>query len=139
MVGRVLGLAELPVRAIMTPAAAVTWLEVDEEAKVLSRRILRAGHAAYPVCRGGLGDLLGVGRTPDLICDLLQNGRISIDTLEGKPLTFPGDASVLEVVEKLRGATVPMAIVNDGDRTIKGVVTSTDLLETILGKGKKNS
>ena len=139
MVGRVLGLAELPVRAIMTPAAAVTWLEVNEEAKVLSRRILRAGHAAYPVCRGGLGDLLGVGRTVDLICDLLQKGRISIDALEGKPLTFPGDASVLEVAEKLRGASVPMVIVNDADGTIKGVVTSTDLLETILGKGKKDS
>ena len=77
MVGRVLGLAERPVRTIMTPAAAVIWLEVNDDAQALSRKILRAGHAAYPVCSGGLGNLLGVARTPDLICDLLQKGRIS--------------------------------------------------------------
>ena len=87
MVGRVLGLAERPVRTIMTPARGVIWLEVDDDAQVLSRRILRAGHAAYPVCRGGLGNLLGVARAPDLICDLLQRGALARNAGE-KPLTF---------------------------------------------------
>ena len=53
------------------------WLELEDEARALSRRILQAGHAAYPVCRGGLHNLVGVARAPDLICDLLQNGRIN--------------------------------------------------------------
>ena len=47
-----------------------------------------------------------------------------------KPLTLPEDGSVLDLVERLRDARVPMAIVNDGGGEIKGVVTSTDLLET---------
>lgn len=134
IVRRVLGLAERPVASIMTPAPDVIWLELEDEARVLSRRILQTGHAAYPVCRGELRNLLGVARAPDLICDLLQNGRINPTTLEEKPLTFPEDGSVLDLVEQLRKARVPMAIINDGGGELKGVVTSTDLLETILGE-----
>jgi predicted tellurium resistance membrane protein TerC len=134
MVGSVLGLADRPVHTIMTPACDVIWLEADEDAQVLSRRILGAGHAAYPVCRGGIANLLGVARAPDLICDLLEKGRISPETLEPTPLTFPQDGSVLHLVEQLRRAEVPMAIIRGAGDALSGVVTSTDLLETILGE-----
>jgi predicted tellurium resistance membrane protein TerC len=137
MVGRVLGMAERPVRTIMTPAPDLIWLEADDDAQALSRRLLRAGHAAYPVCRGGLSNLLGVARASDLICDLLDKGRISTDTLDRRPLTFPEDGSVLQVVERMRAAQASMAIVKGRAGTITGVVTSTDLLETILGKGQQ--
>jgi CBS domain containing-hemolysin-like protein len=139
IVRRVLSLAECPVKAIMTPAPDVIWLELEDEARVLSRRILHTGHAAYPVCRGGLANLVGVARAPDLVCDLLQDGRINPDTLEKGPLTSPEDGSVLDLVEQLRNARVPMAIVNDSGGNLTGVVTSTDLLETILGKGRDQS
>jgi predicted tellurium resistance membrane protein TerC len=134
IVRRVLGLAERSVQSIMTPAADVIWLELEDEAQALSRRILETGHTAYPVCRGGLSNLLGVARAPDLICDLFQNGRINPDTLEERPLTFPQHGTVLALVEQLREASVPMAVVTDGRNRITGVVTSTDLLKTILGE-----
>jgi predicted tellurium resistance membrane protein TerC len=135
IVRRVLSLAERPVKSIMTPAADVIWLELEDEARVLSRRILQTGHAAYPVCRGGLHNLIGVARAPDLVCDLLQNGRIDPDVLEKTPLSFPEEDSILDLVEQLRDARVPMAIVHGSGGALTGVVTSTDLLETILGKG----
>ncbi|MFZ0850652.1 MAG: CBS domain-containing protein [Hyphomicrobiaceae bacterium] len=134
IVRRALDLAERPVKSIMTPAADVVWLELEDEPRMLSRRILRTGHAAYPVCQGGLDNLVGVARAPDLVCDLLQNGRINPATLDKKPLSFPEGASVLDLVEKLRGARVAMAIINGGGGALTGVVTSTDLIETILGK-----
>jgi CBS domain containing-hemolysin-like protein len=134
IVRTVLGLAERPVKLIMTPAPQVIWLELEDEARVLSRRILQTGHAAYPVCRGGFRNLVGIARAPDLVCDLLQDGRIDLATLDRKPLTFPEDGSVLDLLEQLRDARVPMAIVNGSGGALTGVVTSTDLLETILGE-----
>lgn len=119
----------------MTPASEVVWLELEDDPTGLSRRILQTGHAAYPVCQGGLHNLVGVARAPDLVCDLLQNGRINPTTLDRRPLSFSVKGSVLDLVEKLRDARVPMAIINGGDGTPKGVVTSTDLIETILSKG----
>ena len=139
IVRRVLGLAERPVKSIMTPGPDVIWLELEDEARALSRRILETGHAAYPVCRGGLNNLVGVARAPDLVCDLLQNGRIDPHTLHREPLSFPEDGSVLDLVEQLRDADVPMAIIQGSGGVLTGVVTSTDLLETILGKGTQQS
>ena len=139
IVQRVLGLAERPVKSIMTPAPDVIWLELEDEARTLSHRILETGHAAYPVCRGGLDNLVGVARAPDLVCDLLQNGRIDPHTLHREPLRFPEDGSVLDLVEQLRDADVPMAIVQGNGGVLSGVVTSTDLLETILGKRTQQS
>jgi predicted tellurium resistance membrane protein TerC len=139
IVRRVLGLAERPVKSIMTPAPDVIWLELEDEARALSRRILETGHAAYPLCRGGLHNLVGVARAPDLVCDLLQNGRIDPGILHREPLRFPEDGSVLDLVEQLRDADVPMAIIHGSGGVLTGVVTSTDLLETILGKGTEQS
>ena len=118
----------------MTPSAEVIWLNVHENAETLSRRILGTGHAAYPVCGETPGDLVGVARAPDLVCDLLEKGRIDPETLERKPLIVPEDGSILQMVEQVRHARVPMAIVKDRSGKIKGVVTPTDLLEVILGK-----
>jgi CBS domain containing-hemolysin-like protein len=134
MVQQVLDMANRPVRSIMTPSAEVVWLNVNDEAEELSRKILRTGHAAYPVCRGSSGDLLGVARAPDLVCDLLEKGHIDPETLERQPLTVREDVSVLHMVEQVRAVRVPMAIVNDPSGKIRGVVTPTDLLEVILGR-----
>jgi predicted tellurium resistance membrane protein TerC len=139
IVARVLGMAERPVGAIMTPAPDVTWLDVGNDARALSRRILQTGHAAYPVCEGALENLLGVARAPDLICDLLEKGQIDLSTLDRKPLTFLEEGSVLHMVEQLQGVRIPMAIISDGSGTIKGVVTSTDLLEAILGDAREQA
>ena len=139
MVREVLGLAERPVRSIMTPASDVIWLDVGEDAETLSRKILQTGHAAYPVCRGRLGDLLGVARAPDLVSDLLGKRRIDPKTLEREPLTVPEDASVLQLVEQVRGARVPMAIVRDPSGAIKGVVTPSDLLQVLLGEERSTT
>jgi predicted tellurium resistance membrane protein TerC len=134
MVQGILGMAERPVRSIMTPAADVVWLNVGDGAEALSRKIFQTGHAAYPVCRDNFDDLLGVARVPDLVYDLLEKGRIDPATLEREPLTVREDGSVLQMVEQVRGARVPMAIVNDRSGSITGVVTATDLLQAILGE-----
>ncbi|HEX5998873.1 MAG TPA: CBS domain-containing protein [Hyphomicrobiaceae bacterium] len=78
-----------------------------------------------------------MARAFDLICDLMEKERISTDTLDRRPLTFPEGRSVLQVVERMGAARASMAIVNGRAGTITGVVTSTDLLGTILGGGQQ--
>jgi predicted tellurium resistance membrane protein TerC/CBS domain-containing protein len=133
MVAQVLGMAERPVQAIMTPSADVIWLNLNDDAEALSRRILQTGHVAYPVCGGRPGELVGVARAPDLVCDLLEKGHIDPATLDREPLVVAEDESVLHMVERVRSARVPMAIINDESGAIKGVVTPSDLLKVILG------
>jgi CBS domain containing-hemolysin-like protein len=133
IVKEVLSMAVRPVRSIMTPFAKVTWLNVSDDAASLSRKILQTGHAAYPVCRGRFGDLLGVARAPDLVGDLLGKGRIEEHDLE-TPLRFFEDDTVLDVVERFQSTRVAMVVINDRSGSLTGVVTATDLLHTLIGE-----
>jgi CBS domain containing-hemolysin-like protein len=95
---------------------------------------METGHTAYPVCRGTLDDLVGVALSRDLVRDLLEKGHIELSTIEQKPLIVPDGTSVLRAVEQIRHSAVQLAIITDEFGAIEGVVTPTDVLETIVGE-----
>jgi predicted tellurium resistance membrane protein TerC len=136
---RVLGLGERTAASLMTGASEVVWLDVDADAEALQCRILETGHAAYPVCRGNLKNLLGVARAPALVSNLLQKGRIETESLERRPLIVSERMSALRVIELLRRASVQMAIVTDEFGTIRGVASPTDILVAIVGAPRRGS
>jgi predicted tellurium resistance membrane protein TerC len=134
MIEEVLDLAVRPVRSVMTPAQEVAWLDAEAPHEVLRRRILETARSRYPVARGGLDHLVGVAMTRDLMCGLLNTGRITLDGAVHEPLLVREDLDVLGMVERLRGAPVQMAIVTDAAGAVVGIATPTDVLETILGE-----
>lgn len=93
---------------------------LDDDPEALSRKILRMGHAAYPVCRDSSRKFLGVARAPDLVSALLDKGCIDRTVLETQPLSVREDSSVLKIIEQLRAAAVPLAIVKDSSGRITG-------------------
>lgn len=131
MMERVLTLAERPARAIMTGVADVVWLDLESAPADLRQTILESGHAAYPVRREAA--LVGVARAPHLMRDLLETGRIDPATLQSEPLKLRETESVLRTIEKVRQASVQIAIITDDGGAIQGVVSPTDILRAIVG------
>jgi len=70
----------------------------------------------------------------DLLAAALSNQPLDLAALAVEPLAVPEGTSALNVLEMLRQQPVPLAIVIDEYGSIKGVVTTSDLLAAIAGE-----
>jgi len=133
MIGRVLRLADRPVRAIMTPRLELVWLDVEAEPGEIARIVRESGHSRFVVGRGNLDDVLGVVPVRALLEDCLAGRPLDLQATVRPMLVVPDSMPVLRALEALRQARVSMALVVDEYGEVEGVVTVEDVLEAVVG------
>ena len=133
MVRGVLGLAERPVTAIMTPRPRVAWLDREAGSEALLRAVRESPYRELPAARGSVDRVEGVVRKEDILHACLGGEPLDLERVMRPPVTVPASASVLDALRIFKGAPVELALVVDGTGAVSGVVTRTDLLEAIAG------
>ena len=134
MVSGVLTLAERSVRSIMTVQADISWVDLDEDAETIRRQLLNTPHSFFPVCRGQLNNVIGVGRAKDLIQDLATSGVIDERASLRAPIVLPDSVGVLKVMDTLKASRGQLVLVSDEAGAVQGLVTPIDVLEAIAGE-----
>jgi len=133
MIRGVIELADLPVRAIMTPRAEIFWLDARDEIAINRKRLIESGRTRVLICHGGLDDMLGVAESRTLLPALLQHDDIDVASAAQRPLIVPDEISALRLIDVLRETGERFAVVVDGHGNIDGVVSSTDIFAAIAG------
>ncbi len=134
MVRNVFRLDDRPVGSMMIPRNEIVWLDVAAPQDDVLRLIGKAEHSRYPVCRGGLSDVLGIVSAQSLLQQLLRGEPLSLTEQLQAAVFVPETLSGMELLEHFRATSVQLVFVVDEYGEVQGVITVRDVLEAITGE-----
>jgi putative hemolysin len=134
MVRNVFRLDDRQVGSMMIPRADIVWLDSAASNEELLRAIGDGEHSRYPVCRGGLDDVIGVVAAQSLLQQVIQGQPVSLIERLKPPVFVPETLSGMELLEHFRASDVQLVFVVDEYGEVQGMITVRDVLEAIAGE-----
>ena len=133
MVERVFRLGDRPVSALMTPRPDIVWLDLEDSPEENRKKMMDSANSRFPVCQGGLDNVLGIMPVTDLLARSLSGEALDLTVSLRQPVFVPESTRGLKVLELFKQTGIHMALVVDEYGVIQGLVTLNDILVEIVG------
>ncbi|MBI3153802.1 MAG: HlyC/CorC family transporter [Burkholderiales bacterium] len=134
MVRNVFRLDDRQIGSMMIPRAEIDWIDADEPIESVLAEMFELGRTRYPVCRGGLDDVIGVVGAHRLLQPLAQGRSPVLAEHLDPPVFVPETLTGMELVEHFRRNDADLVFVVDEYGAVQGLITERDLLEAIAGE-----
>jgi putative hemolysin len=134
MVRNVFRLDDRQVGSMMIPRAEIVWLESTASLDEVLRIVGHDEHSRYPVCRGGLDEVLGVVSAQALLRRSMQGKAFTLEEGLQPPVFVPETLSGMELLEHFRVSSAQIVFVVDEYGEVQGMVTVREVLEAITGE-----
>jgi putative hemolysin len=134
LVRNVFRLDDRPIGTLMTPRSDIVYLDLEDPFELGLPRLIGSDHSRFPVCRGGLHEVLGVITAKRLLKYRINGGAADIaDYL--KPAVFvPETLTGMQLLKQLRESGVQMVFVVDEYGEMQGLITLQDVLQALVGE-----
>jgi putative hemolysin len=133
MVERVFLLGDRSVSTLMTPRPEVTWLDPSDSAEEIQRKLTANSHSHYPVAEGQIDHILGLVNAKDLLSQNLSCTPIDLKAVLRPAIFVPETMPALDALERFKETRSRVAFVIDEHGGFQGLVTTSDILEAIVG------
>ena len=133
MISAVIELGERRVHEVMVPRTDMTALPVTSTIDEAIDTFIKEGHSRIPVFKKTIDEVVGVLYAKDLLPFLKGGQKPDLRKLLRAPLFVPESMLVDDLLHKIQGRKVHLAIVLDEYGGTAGMVTIEDLLEQIVG------
>jgi putative hemolysin len=117
----------------MTPRHEVDMIDVGDDAEMIRRRIVGSRHTSLPVYDGEVDAVIGVVQAKDLLGKAADLGLEDVRAMVRPVPVVPDTMDALDVVELFRQNAVHIGLVHDEYGHFEGVVTASDILQSIVG------
>jgi putative hemolysin len=134
MVRNVFRLDDRQIGSMMMPRTEITWLDVAAPLADTLALMAENLHTRYPVCRGGLTEVLGVVSAQSLLPALARGETPKLADVLTPPVFVPETLSGMELLEQFRVSSAELVFVVDEYGEVQGVITVRDVLEAITGE-----
>ena len=119
--------------ALMTPRTEIVWFELDDSIERIRTKLAESGRSRFPVCKGGLDNVIGVVHAKDLLISLLSGKQIDFQASMQQPAFVPHSMPALQVLEHIKESGSHLVLLVDEYGGIGGLLTHHDILEAIAG------
>ncbi len=134
MIERIFRLGDLRASALITPRTEIDWLDTDSRPEKIRQQIIESKRSYFPVAQDSLDNLEGYVHSSDLLAQALQGQDFDLHAVLRTPLLVPESMSAFLLLERMRLDRVDIAFILDEYGGIQGMVTTSDLLQAIVGE-----
>ena len=139
MVRNVFRLDERHIHSLMVPRADIVYLDTTLPLEDNLLRVAESEHSRFPVCKGGLDDVLGIVSAKQLLSQSLKGGTADLAAQLTPAVYVPESLTGMDLLEQFRASETHLALVIDEYGEINGLVTLQDVLEAVTGEFKPRS
>jgi len=134
MLEGVLHLSDLTVGALMTPRTRMVAVDVDDPPAEVLRKIAASHRSRFPVVQHDEENVIGILRSKDLLVRVMAGEPFDLRPLLQPVVFVPEGMTAPRVLETFKQQGAHIAIVTDEFGSVQGLVTQTDILESIVGE-----
>lgn len=134
MVHNVFLMDDRPISSLMVPREDIVYLDLKKPLEDNLKLMDQSHHTRFPVCCGGLDDVLGIIHAKNVLSQLLSQETPNLTTQLQEPIYVLKSLTGLELLKQFQTAKVQFVFVIDEYGDILGILTLQDLLEAITGQ-----
>ena len=133
IVQNVFQLGDRKITSLMTNRQEIVYLDLEDEPAENRAKILEHRHSVFPLCKGGVDDVVGLIYTKDLLGENLDTELRRLDVMKRDALFVPENNRAYQVLERFRERKQYVGMIVDEYGGVLGMVTLNDILDVLVG------
>lgn len=133
MVERIFKLGDKRVNVLMQHRMEIEFIDINDSTENIKKQAADTPFSRLPVCDGSIDEMLGIVKIKDLILKGFDGNSFDIKPFLHKPIYVPENMKAYKALELFKKNRTRFALVINEYGSIEGLITITDILESIVG------
>ncbi|MBB2200393.1 CNNM domain-containing protein [Gluconacetobacter tumulisoli] len=144
MIQNVLGLQDRSVTSAMTPRDEIVFLDVQESAEIQRDKVRVRPYSRYPLCDGGLDNVIGSIRAEDVLAAVVEDGPVTepagtslpasgqIYRMRRDVLSLPDTLNLWDTLAQFDTHGAGFALIVNEYGLVVGLITFKDIMGALM-------